>query len=36
MIADYPTRGRRFWLFISGVAALGFVGVVLMLSFASE
>ncbi len=36
MIGDYPTRGRRLWLFLSGVTAVGLAGVVLMLFFASE
>jgi hypothetical protein len=36
MIGDYPTRGRRLWLFIAGVTVVGLVGIMLMLFFASE
>jgi hypothetical protein len=36
MIGDYPTRGPRLWLFIAAVAALGLVGVTLMLFFATK
>jgi hypothetical protein len=30
-IGDYPASGRPYWLTMTGVAALGMVGVVLML-----
>jgi hypothetical protein len=31
-VGDYPTAGKPYWLAMSGVAALGLVGVALMLS----
>ena len=31
-IGDYPAAGTSYWLTMTGVAALGLVGVALMLS----
>jgi len=31
-IGDYPVSGKPYWLTMTGVAALGLVGVALMLS----
>jgi hypothetical protein len=31
-VGDYPVSGKPYWLTMTGVAALGMVGVVLMLA----
>ena len=31
-VGDYPVSGKHYWLTMTGVAALGVVGVVLMLA----
>ena len=36
MLGDYPTGGPRLWLFIAAVIAIGLLGVVLMLFFATK
>ena len=36
MFGDYPRRGRRFWLFLAVVVALGLIGAALMLHSISQ
>lgn len=32
MFGDYPVEGRRYWIWLAGLALLGIVSVVLMLA----
>ena len=36
VLGDYPTRGRRLWLFLAAVAVIGLFGLVMMLFSASK
>jgi hypothetical protein len=36
MFGDYPRRGRRLWLFLAIVGALGLIGMTLMLHSVSQ
>ncbi len=36
VLGNYPTRGRRLWLFLAAVAVIGLIGVVMMLFTASK